>query len=481
MRAMARCLSDTKTAGDLSQISDEELDERLQAIKAEKQRRQSTLIIGAGGAIGQRLCAALAARGHSVIACDRMVELPDSLKQAIGDAGTCVGSVDVRDAARLRAVFQEHADANTTVWNLAAPLSVDTALDPAVAEAVTVGGMEKVLHAMSEVGARRICFTDSIGSFGASAPRTGATARWLTENPDQDPGSDYGRQKRGCRDLMTAFARDHGGDPRFAVLPGVLHTNPIWGNGTTEYALDALLAAPHQETRLGLPTGDAYVCPVDPDVSMPMIFVDDLMNGLIALQEADEEDLSEPQNGYCISGLSFTPNELFSEIRKHHLGFGYRVILDGNMNEFANLWPDELASTEALRDLGYAPTVGLAEMVAIVLEAHEARNLSSADAFKAIDVEGTGNLDRTMIESYVRQHVVRGRLKEQHAPRGVVVEAATGIVVDKGSRRSAVGMVVDQLVDELDTDKDGLISWEEFSEWNRRNTVEEAMMRLGLQ
>ena len=42
-----------------------------------------------------------------------------------------------------------------------------------------------------------------------------------------------------------------------------------------------------------------------------------------------------------------------------------------------------------------------------------------------------------MIESYVRQHVVRGRLKQQHAPRGVVVEAATGIVVDKGSRRSA--------------------------------------------
>ena len=28
----------------------------------------------------------------------------------------------------------------------------------------------------------------------------------------QDPGSDYGRQKRGCRELMKAFARDHGGD-----------------------------------------------------------------------------------------------------------------------------------------------------------------------------------------------------------------------------------------------------------------------------
>ena len=91
---------------------------------------------------------------------------------------------------------------------------------------------------MAAVGARRICFTDSIGSFGAEAPRRGATARWLHDNPTQDPGSDYGRQKRGCRELMAQFAEEHGGDPRFAVLPGVLHSEPVWGNGTTEYALD---------------------------------------------------------------------------------------------------------------------------------------------------------------------------------------------------------------------------------------------------
>tara|TARA_B110000208_G_scaffold79934_1_gene102161 strand:+ start:767 stop:1012 length:246 start_codon:yes stop_codon:yes gene_type:complete len=66
-------------------------------------------------------------------------------------------------------------------------------------------------------------------------------------------------QKRGCRELMARFAKDHGGDPRFAVLPGVLHSEPVWGNGTTEYALDALLSAPHQETKLGLAIGEAYV------------------------------------------------------------------------------------------------------------------------------------------------------------------------------------------------------------------------------
>ena len=91
--------------------------------------------------------------------------------RSIGDEGVCVGGVDVCNTDALRALFDEHADEHTTVWNLAAPLSVETAMDPAVAEAVTVGGMGNVLDAMAQVGARRICFTDSIGSFGAEAPR----------------------------------------------------------------------------------------------------------------------------------------------------------------------------------------------------------------------------------------------------------------------------------------------------------------------
>lgn len=423
--------------------------------------KPATIIIGAAGAVGKRLCAALAARGTRVVAADRMQVLPGSLKRSMGDFGTTVGSVDVCDADALQQLFHEHGDENSTVWNLAAPLSVETAMDPAVAEAVTVGGMEKVLHAMSEVGARRICFTDSIGSFGAEAPRSGTTARWLTENPDQDPGSDYGRQKRGCRDLMATFARDHGGDPRFAVLPGVLHSEPVWGNGTTEYALDALLNAPHQATKLGLATSGPYICPVDPDVAMPMVFVNDLMRGLVALQEADEEKLLEPQNGYCLPGLSFTPSDLFAEIRKHHPGFGYRVELDENMNKFANLWPDELSTVEPWRDLGYAPEVGLSEMVENVLTGHESRNLSTAEAFKDMDRDGSGKLTARDVEKHVRKFLVRGREAYQNR------------------RQEAVAEAVELLMQELDTDRDGHISWGTFSEWNRRNSVESVVYSVG--
>jgi nucleoside-diphosphate-sugar epimerase len=419
----------------------------------------STLVIGAAGAVGKRLCAALTARGTRVIASDRMEHMPGTLKRNMGALGTTVGGIDVCDGDALKALFREHADENTIVWNLAAPLSVETAIDPAVAEAVTVGGMSKVLDAMKEVGARRICFTDSIGSFGASAPRQGASARWLHENPSQDPGSDYGRQKRGCRELMAQFARDHGGDPRFAVLPGVLHSEPVWGNGTTEYALDAMLAAPHQQTKHGLQTCDAYICPVDPDVRMPMVFVDDLMRGLIALQQADESSLSEPEHGYAVPGLSFSPNELFAEIRKHHPGFGFRVELDDNMNKFANLWPDTLCTQAPLRDLGYAPQVGLADMVANVLAVHEERNTKTAQAFKSIDTRGEGVLTRDEIEAHVRKYLVRGR--EDYSKTG----------------QAAVSEFVDNLMLELDTNQDGVVSWLTFSEWNRRNSVEDEIWK----
>mmetsp|Transcript_4090 Transcript_4090/g.12062 ORF Transcript_4090/g.12062 Transcript_4090/m.12062 type:complete len:490 (-) Transcript_4090:37-1506(-) len=444
-------------AVDVKTLTDAQLEATRSAILEEQRGRRSTLIIGAAGAVGKRLCKALTDAGHRVIASDRMAKLPGTLLESIGPQGTGVGSVDVTDAAAVRKLFEEHADANTTVWNLAAPLSVETAMDPAVAEAVTVGGMKNVLDAMAAVGARRICFTDSIGSFGAEAPRVEATARWLTENPHQDPGSDYGVQKRGCRELMDAFRREQGGDPRFAVLPGVMHKEAVWGNGTTEYALDALLAAPHQASTLGLPVGEAFVCKVDPDVRMPFVFVDDLMRGLVALQEADEAALLEPQRGYCIPGLSFSANELFAEIRRHHPGFGFRVELDANMAKFAKLWPDELAVEEPLRDLGYQPDVTLEDMVAGVLTAHDKRNVLAAASWKAIDADSDGHITRKDIERHIRKFLVQGREDFGHRAQEDVL-ATVDCFMNKFEDPSKV-------------------SWQEFSDWNRDNSLEDFMKK----
>ena len=63
-----------------------------------------------------------------------------------------------------------------------------------------------------------------------------------------------------------------------------------------------------------------------------------------------------------------------------------------------------LVIPEPLRDLGYAPSVGLQEMVGVVLAAHDDRNLSTAEAFALIDIDGSGTLTR------VTTHTIRRRL-----------------------------------------------------------------------
>jgi len=150
------------------------------------------------------------------------------------------------------------------------------------------------------------------------------------------------------------------------VLPGVLHDAATWGNGTTEYALSALLAASK---------GQDFVCPVDPEVMLPMIHVDDLLRGLIALQDADGRRLHEPEQGYAIPGLSFTANQLFAKIHEHVPEFKVFVELDQNMSKFAKLWPDTLSTKESRADLGYEPKVGLPEIVHKLLQAHRNRGI----------------------------------------------------------------------------------------------------------
>ena len=77
-------------AVDVAALSDRELAATRSAILQEQKRRRSTLIIGAAGAVGTRLCAALSAAGHRVIASDRMGELPRALAGSLGDDGVCV-------------------------------------------------------------------------------------------------------------------------------------------------------------------------------------------------------------------------------------------------------------------------------------------------------------------------------------------------------------------------------------------------------
>lgn len=318
-----------------------------------------SLVIGAAGAVGKRLIGALTARGEHVVAAMRSTPLPDHLQVAVARQ---VMGVDQGDITMLRKIFKRHPEIHT-VWNMSVVRARNADTD------TTVNGMKNITEVMSESGVKRLIWTDTIASFGAQAPRTKCSARWLTENPEQDPGSDIGVQKREVRRVMKQFLTDQGGDPRWAIVPCVLHTENVWGPGLTSYPLDALRAASD---------GFPYSCPVDPDVQLPMILVDDLVRGLLDLADAPTNMLYEPARGYCIPGFSCSANELFAEIRKHIPEFETVVEPEAQLNDLARLWPDTLSLVEAGRDLGYRPGFPLEATVQRILRAHQARRAPKA-------------------------------------------------------------------------------------------------------
>jgi len=312
-----------------------------------------SLVIGAAGAVGKRLIGALAARGEHVVAAMRSTPLPDHLQTAVQRQ---VMNVDQTNIGQLRKIFKRHPEIHT-VWNMQVVRARH-----ADAEA-TVGGMKTLLQVMEEFNVNKMLFSDSIASFPTAAPRKDAPASWLTENPQEEPDAEIGKQKAECRQLLKAFTQA-GGDGRFAVVPSVLHIEAAWGAGLTSYPLDAMRAAVS-----GLP----FVCPIDTDVPLPMIYVDDLIRGLLDLADAPNSMIYEPERGYCIPGFSMTPEQLFAEIRRTIPEFDYAVEINPQMNDLAHSWPDTLSGKEAARDLGYRPAFGTEETVQRILRAYTAR------------------------------------------------------------------------------------------------------------
>lgn len=306
-------------------------------------------IIGASGQLGTEMAMSLRSSGERVI----LMDIRPPAFEGIMDLP--FAQVDVLDADGLA---QQLVGLGVThVYHLAAALSAKGEMNPQWAWDLNMRGLLNILDiAAADNDVARVFWPSSIAVFG---PESGPIA---PQDGFRRPTTVYGISKHAGEQWCAWYHRHRGVDVRSVRYPGLIGTLTPPGGGTTDYAVEVF-------DHLDGP--DPYPCFLKEDETLPMMHMDDAVGAMMQLMSAPREALGCP-DAYNIQAMSFNPGELFAEIRRHVPGFEYRIAPDFRQDIAAG-WPDGLEDTPARDDWGWAPKVGLQDLVSTMIAARRAR------------------------------------------------------------------------------------------------------------
>ena len=309
---------------------------------------KNILVIGSTGQIGSELTRELRKRygnDHVVAGYIKGAEPTGELLEA-GPAE----EADVTKAEMIATVVKKyHIDA---IYNLAALLSVVAENKPNLAWKIGIDGLWNIL----EVARQHHCqvFTpSSIGSFGESTPH------WMTpQDTIQRPKTIYGVSKVTTELLSDWFNQKYGTDTRSVRFPGLISYVALPGGGTTDYAVDIFYSAVR---------GEKFVCPIPEGTLMDMMYMPDALHAAISLMEADPARLVH-HNGFNVTAMSFAPETIYAEIKKHKPNFEMVYEVDPLKKAIAESWPDKLDDSCARQEWDWKPQYDLSSMTVDMLD-----------------------------------------------------------------------------------------------------------------
>ncbi|MBP6272984.1 MULTISPECIES: NAD-dependent epimerase/dehydratase family protein [Hallella] len=309
---------------------------------------KNILVIGSTGQIGSELTRELRKRygnDHVVAGYIKGAEPTGELLEA-GPAE----EADVTKAEMIATVVKKyHIDA---IYNLAALLSVVAENKPNLAWKIGIDGLWNIL----EVAREHHCqvFTpSSIGSFGESTPH------WMTpQDTIQRPKTIYGVSKVTTELLSDWFNQKYGTDTRSVRFPGLISYVALPGGGTTDYAVDIFYSAVR---------GEKFVCPIPEGTLMDMMYMPDALHAAISLMEADPARLVH-HNGFNVTAMSFAPETIYAEIKKHKPNFEMVYEVDPLKKAIAESWPDKLDDSCARQEWDWKPQYDLSSMTVDMLD-----------------------------------------------------------------------------------------------------------------
>jgi nucleoside-diphosphate-sugar epimerase len=304
------------------------------------------MVTGSAGQIGSELVPVLRKKYgvNNVVALAHETEPIDEVKQ-----GPLV-YLDARDKEELEKVIKQY-DINI-IYHLAGILSASGEKDPNSAWDVNMNSLKNVLDLAVKYKMKRVFWPSSIAAFGPTTPRVNTPQKTILE-----PTTMYGISKVAGEGMCNYYHVKYGLDVRSLRYPGLISYKVEPGGGTTDYAVGIFYGAIKE---------NKYICFVNKDTVLPMMYMDDAIEGTIKLMEADKEKI-KVRTSYNHTALSFSAKELAEEIKKHMPGFTCSYEPDSRQ-EIADSWPQSIDDSAAREDWGWKPKFLLDIMVEIMLE-----------------------------------------------------------------------------------------------------------------
>jgi nucleoside-diphosphate-sugar epimerase len=308
--------------------------------------KEKVLVIGASGQIGVELTLALRKLygSSNVIASDLREENP-----LLHGTGPYV-SLDVMNKEMLH--VQVIRQGITQIYLLAAILSATGEKNPGLAWHLNMQGLLNVLDIAKEEKLTRVYWPSSIAVFGPTSPKMECPQKTIIE-----PITVYGISKYAGEFWCNYYFNKFGVDVRSLRYPGLISYKSAPGGGTTDYAIEIFHDALEHKH---------YDCFLKKDTFLPMMYMPDAIRATIELMEAPVDKI-RVRTSYNISGMSFSPENIGNEIKKHIPEFTMAYKPDYRQN-IANSWPQSIDDSVARNEWGWKPEFDLSGMTEDMLK-----------------------------------------------------------------------------------------------------------------
>jgi len=314
------------------------------------------LIIGACGQIGTELTLKLREihGNNQVIASDIREGAEELMKSGPFEL------LNATDEAHIRKVIQDYEVKE--VYLMAAMLSATAEKAPMKAWNLNMDSLFHILNIAKERIIDKVFWPSSIAVFGPTTPKDDTPQTTVME-----PTTVYGISKQTGERWCEYFHRIYGVDVRSIRYPGIISYKTLPGGGTTDYAIEIF----HEALK-----NSAYTSFLAEDVALPMMYMDDAIKATVDIMEAPAEKI-KVRSSYNLSAMTFTPEILAAEIKKHIENFEISYEPDFRQ-KIAESWPSSIDDSTARKDWGWKHEFDLEKLTKTMLDGVE-KSLATQD------------------------------------------------------------------------------------------------------